>query len=143
MSGYLLKLFAISFCVTIFAYSVNAQNQFKKKTFLTEKDTLPYNILLPEDYTANLRDSQEKTLEVKQYPLVLFLHGAGERGTDNLAQIIHIEKLFLNTENQKKFQAFVLAPQCPPGKRWVEVPWSAKKHLILEEPSWAIRKTKA
>ena len=38
-----------------------------------ENITLPYLVYLPDDYNKNLKDS---------YPLVLFLHGAGERGRD-------------------------------------------------------------
>ncbi len=41
-------------------------------------DTLPYRILLPLNYDAS-----------KKYPLILVLHGAGERGNDNEAQLVH------------------------------------------------------
>lgn len=45
---------------------------FEKHSFVQGSDTLPYRVLLPENYDAS-----------KKYPLVLFLHGAGERGSDN------------------------------------------------------------
>mgnify|MGYP003650023264 FL=1 len=49
---------------------VNAQTEaFTKKSYIKDNDTLNYRLLLPKDFS-----------EDKQYPVVLFLHGAGERG---------------------------------------------------------------
>lgn len=119
--------------------SVNAQAVFEKEIFVNQEDTLPYNILKPEGYSISLQDGQEKILDERTFPLVLFLHGAGERGIDNEKQIIHINKLFLDSANMSNYPAFVIAPQCPENKRWVEVDWSAKSHIIPLEPSWAMK----
>ena len=54
-------------------------------------------------------------------PLVLFLHGAGERGDDNAAQLKHGVAEF--HRRQAKQPCFVLVPQCPAGRKWVEVDW--------------------
>jgi len=53
----------------------------------------------------------------KSYPLVLFLHGAGQRGTDNVAQYTYGEgaTLWAQTQNQQTYPCFVLSPQCPAG----------------------------
>src|SRR3954464_3844698 len=75
---------------------------------------LPYRLLKPIDYDA-------KTA----YPLVIFLHGAGERGTDNKAQMVHGVSDFAKDENLKKHPCFLIAPQCPNGKKWCEVDWGA------------------
>lgn len=81
---------------------------YERKEFVfAEGKTLPYRILYPENY--------DKT---KKYPLLLFLHGAGERGTDNEKQLTHGAKLFLADENRKKFPAIVLFPQCPEESFW-------------------------
>jgi predicted peptidase len=66
--------------------------------------------LLPENY--------ERT---KKYPLVLFLHGAGERGSDNEKQLIHGAKQFLKPSTRKKFPAIVVFPQCPEQAYWSSV----------------------
>lgn len=66
-------------------------------------------------------------------PLVLFLHGAGERGDDNAAQLRHGVKQFL--AQQEKYPCVVVAPQCPKGKKWNEVDWHAASHLTPEKPS--------
>ena len=54
-------------------------------------------------------------------PLVLFLHGAGERGDDNAAQLKHGAAEFLR--RQSEHPCLVLVPQCPAGRKWVEVDW--------------------
>lgn len=83
------------------------QNLFKESIYVKGKDTLKYQILLPEDFS-----------ESKQYPVVLFLHGAGERGTDNLKQLTHGSKLFTNPINRGAFPAIVIFPQCPQTDYW-------------------------
>src|SRR5262245_49327928 len=96
-----------------------------KKTFSgTKGGTLPYRLLKPEPYE-----------EGKVYPLVVFLHGAGERGNDNEAQLKHGVAEFASPDNRKKYPCFLVAPQCPAGKKWADVDWSADHHLMTPEPS--------
>ena len=84
---------------------------FEKKTFVSEGgDSLNYRILYPEEYDGT-----------KAYPLVLFLHGAGERGNDNEKQLTHGADLFLDPENRKKFPAIVAFPQCPEDLYWIDI----------------------
>jgi len=66
-------------------------------------------------------------------PLILFLHGAGERGDDNAAQLKNCMKQFLKM--QEKYPAFIVAPQCPRDKKWNEVNWQAASHVTPEKPS--------
>jgi predicted peptidase len=78
----------------------------------------------------------EKTpADGSRVPLVLFLHGAGERGTNNVAQLVHgVGELVTWLEaHEKGFR--LIAGQVPNGKRWVEVDWSAKSHVMPAEPS--------
>ncbi len=85
---------------------------------------LPYRLLKPLAYDPHFH-----------YPLVLFLHGAGERGTDNDKQLIHGVPAFARDETRKKYPCFLVAPQCPENARWVEVDWSARAHRQPAEPS--------
>lgn len=71
----------------------------------------------------------------KKYPLVLFLHGAGERGNDNAAQLKHAAKDLCNPELRTKYPAYVVAPQCPNDKKWSEVDWSKDASELPESPS--------
>lgn len=56
------------------------------------------------------------------YPLVLYLHGAGERGSDNRAQLKYLPGWMAHRENRARHACFLAAPQCPDGKLWVETP---------------------
>lgn len=70
--------------------------------------TMPYRLFVPEGLEAG-----------KKYPLVLFLHGGGERGDDNISQLTAYEGALVWTKQQEK--CFVLAPQCPDGEPgWLE-----------------------
>jgi len=84
---------------------------FQKKEFeFAAGKTLPYRVLYPDNY--------DKT---KKYPLVLFLHGAGERGNDNEKQLNWGAKLFLDETNRKNFPAIVVYPQCPEESFWAVI----------------------
>ncbi|MEM8568620.1 MAG: prolyl oligopeptidase family serine peptidase [Bacteroidota bacterium] len=84
--------------------------EYKKASFKSGDFILPYRILYPVDYDTE-----------RLYPLVLFPHGAGERGSDNEKQLVHGSKLFLNAENRMKYPAIVVFPQCPKEGFWSNV----------------------
>ena len=68
-------------------------------------------------------------------PLVFFLHGAGERGDDNAAQLVHgvVELVAWLDAHERGYR--LIAGQVPEDKRWVEVDWGATSHVMPEEPS--------
>lgn len=73
------------------------------------------------------------------YPLVVFLHGAGERGDDNEHQLHWLPRTLAEPANRAAFPCFVLAVQCPTAQRWVEVPWDAAASTpMAASPSPAI-----
>lgn len=95
---------------------------FEKKIFIKGKDTLRYRVLYPEKYKKR-----------KAYPLVLFLHGSGERGRDNEAQLIHGGKLFTDQNIRRNFPAIVVFPQSPSDSVWAQykrVPNSAERVFL-------------
>lgn len=61
-----------------------------------------------------------EVLEGKSYPLVLFLHGSGERGTDNEKQKAHFPVRMAQPELARRFDSYVLAPQCPRKDSWAK-----------------------
>ena len=61
--------------------------------------------------------------EGKAYPLVVFLHGAGERGDDPAVLAKHFFPAMLSEEYRARFPCFILAPQCPAGGRWANRDW--------------------
>jgi predicted peptidase len=99
-------------------------DRLQKKTFTGAKGgTLLYRLLKPEPCE-----------EGELYPLVVFLHGAGERGSDNQAQLVHGIAEFNHPDNRQKYPCFLVAPQCPAGKKWVELDWSAKHSVLPADP---------
>jgi predicted peptidase len=66
------------------------------------------------------------------YPLVIYLHGMGSRGTDNQRQINEGIKIFTSAENYRKRPCFIVAPQCPDGSYWNGVPGSNVIKLAKE-----------
>ena len=67
---------------------------------------LPYRLYLPEDYEAT-----------EKYPVLFWLHGAGERGDNNTSQIAYLSKSF-NVAGDFLNDAIILAPQCPKYGWW-------------------------
>jgi len=59
-----------------------------------------------------------------RYPLILFLHGAGERGDDNLKQLAYLPRWMAEPGMRKRHPCFVLAPQCRMDERWADVSWA-------------------
>ena len=51
-------------------------------------------------------------------PLVVFLHGAGERGHDNVSQLSGLPDQLSEPDMQSRFPCVCLAPQCPRGDSW-------------------------
>jgi predicted peptidase len=72
----------------------------------------------------------------KKYPVILFLHGAGERGDDGVMQLKHFPVVMATSENQEKYPCFLIAPQCRSGKKWSNVNWHAQSSEPMPaEPS--------
>ena len=74
--------------------------------------SMDYLLYLPEDYAKE--DS---------WPLLLFLHGSGERGDDLDLVTIHGPPKLI--KEGKKFPFIVVSPQCPTDHRWQAVTLSA------------------
>lgn len=83
---------------------------YERSTHIVGRDTLPYRILFPENFDSS-----------KKYPVIFFLHGRGESGNDNEAQLRNGGNLFLKPELRKGFPAIVIAPQCPADSYWSNV----------------------
>lgn len=81
---------------------------------------MPYRLFLPTGYDKN-----------KKYPLILWLHGGGGRGNDNLKQITDGNtsgfQAWVNSKHQAKYPSIVVAPQCPTGEQWTS--WDDKVKL--------------
>lgn len=103
----------LSMCALI-PFSANARGphmneEYAKQVFVdSSNNSMPYRILSPDNIELG-----------EKYPLVIFLHGSGERGDDNEKQLAHGASTFSNPANIDKYPAFVVFPQCK-EKSWTE-----------------------
>ena len=77
-------------------------------------------------------------------PLVVFLHGSGERGADNAAQLKHFAGSCAGEAFQSRQPCFVLAMQCPAGETWAPIDIKAIRERgetpkLAPEPTRAMR----
>lgn len=79
---------------------------FLNRTVEAAGKSIPYVLYVPRDYTPD-----------KKWPVILFLHGSGERGTDGLKQ----SQVGLGGAvrlHPERYPALVVMPQCAPNERW-------------------------
>jgi predicted peptidase len=88
--------------------------------------SLPYRLFTPSPYSPS-----------RVYPLVIYLHGAGQRGDDNQRHILEFNDLitlFTSAEIQAEHPHFILAPQCPRDSQWVNISWSTGSYSLDQVP---------
>lgn len=99
------------------------------KTITVHDEEDRFSVYVPEDYTPE-----------KAWPLIVFLHGAGERGDDGTAQTeVGVGPAI--QENPERFPAIVLMPQCPEGTTWrtrhdhleAQVAWARETYTIDDQ----------
>ncbi|MBS1607471.1 MAG: prolyl oligopeptidase family serine peptidase [Bacteroidetes bacterium] len=93
------------FC-TCLQQSFSQSSKFSYNKYIDKGDTLNYRQLYPDADT------------MRKYPLVIFLHGSGERGNDNEAQLKWGVLNFATDQNMMLHPALVIAPQCPEKMSW-------------------------
>lgn len=105
----------------------NSKNSVKEVYKASNGKSLPYRLYVPDGYDSS-----------KKYPLVLFFHGAGERGTDNNAQISagSVMQRLLTDAESSRFPCLILAPQCPGDSQWVLSDWGpgVYNHNTMQTP---------
>lgn len=103
------RLVIVLITVAVMRPPVHAQRQetgFLNRTVTVASETYRYQVYVPANYSAG-----------KLWPVVLFLHGAGERGDDGLAQT----QTGIGTairKNASRFPAIVVFPQVRLEHRW-------------------------
>lgn len=104
-------LFILFVLISCFVFGQDAaieSGKYLYKEYKKDDQLLNYRILYPNNFDKN-----------KKYPLVLFLHGAGERGDDNEKQLSNGGKLFLDSID--RYPAIVVFPQCPTDDYWANL----------------------
>ena len=87
------------------------QNLFEYKSYTDKLGIhMNYRVYVPAYYD-----------EKCEYPVLLFLHGAGEKGSDNEIQLTVMMNSMFNQDNALLTEAIVIAPQCSYDMGWWEV----------------------
>lgn len=120
----LIMLFVLLFTVALKAQDLETIMKAEVYQDAASKTSLNYRIYLPD----GIKD-------MKNCPLLVFLHGAGERGADNKKQLTHCIKDLVSYSKEKKEPVIVVAPQCPDNMKWVNVDWSAPSNAMPEKMS--------
>lgn len=107
------------YCATNEVFS-QTPSRFSYEKYIQDGDTLLYRQLYP-DYDT-----------IRKYPLVIFLHGSGERGNDNEAQLKWGVENFATDEMMKLHPAFVIAPQCPNNQGWSNFSNTNQGNMMLK-----------
>src|SRR5678810_562875 len=117
----LLSLFLLTVCFSIINKTLGQPPVFSYQTFKNVSgDSLRYRFLFPDNDST------------RRYPLVIFLHGSGERGNDNEAQLKWGVMNFATDYNMKTHPAFVIAPQCPLNNTWANTTRGKNNEIILQ-----------
>ena len=85
--------------------TTQTEQKFSKR--VSHELTANYLLHLPPDYKAKGK---------QRWPLMIFLHGAGERGTNLSAVTRHGPPKIVT--NKTDFPFILVSPQCPAGQRW-------------------------
>lgn len=94
-------------CKTTEAMPVAGQTEQKFSKRVTHDLSANYLLHLPPGYKANAK---------QRWPLMIFLHGAGERGTNLSVVAVHGPPKIV--KKKPEFPFVLISPQCPPGERW-------------------------
>jgi predicted peptidase len=106
------------------ASGTRGTNQMAKQLHITRSTTVDLNYLLflPGDYAKE---------EQKRWPLILFLHGSGERGSDVWKVATHGPPK--NVAAHPEFPFIVVSPQCPAGQTWSHDTLDALLKEVMEK----------
>ena len=113
----ILVLFSLFVC-TFSAFAVDI-NESEKRIFENEDTLLPYRLILPEGYNSS-----------STYPVLVFLHGAGERGDDNELQFVNSVQNIADSLPE----CIIVVPQCSLEEQWVDTPWEKGAYSIDAVP---------
>ena len=131
------KLLAL-FCVLCLVLPLAAQKNKKKTSNHARKYGFEQVQFAGMKYCKKKVGNWDNRLE--KAAVILFLHGAGERGDDNSSQLLHGASQILLYLKETKMKALLLFPQCPADQKWVDVPWGDKSHSMPVAPAAPLAK---
>jgi len=107
--------------VSLPAFARRHETGFLDRSVISEGVSYDYQVFVPQSFDSH-----------KLWPMILFLHGVGERGDDGLQQtdigIAHAIR-----KNASRFPFIVVMPQCRGDKRWIHPEMQAQALAALEK----------
>jgi predicted peptidase len=100
------RQFFAAFALLAAVGTCSPQSRFLERSVTVEGHVYRYRVWLPPHYT-----------KLRRWPVILFLHGSGERGDDNLRQLTVGLPAFL-ARNPARYRAVVVVPQCTLNHEW-------------------------
>lgn len=92
-------------------------------------ESLNYRIYIPDEFSEKPIVNSDSG-----YPLLLFFHGSGQRGRDNLLQLFSGPQDILKITKELGEPVIILVPQCPRRQQWVDTPRDDAYHRMDQEP---------
>lgn len=95
--------------VSALAASAQVRNSFLARSHQSSAVSMVYRLYVPKSYTAG-----------QKYPLLVALHGVGEKGSDNAIQVDRedLGSTWIADSVQGRWPHFVMVPQCPSQLSW-------------------------
>lgn len=103
-------LLSVSILAATSAQSQNVQTGFLDRSVTVGGVAYPYEVYVPASYST-----------AQQWPVILFLHGAGERGGDRLLQTSNALGAAIRRA-PSAYPAIVIFPQVPNDSSWIGIP---------------------
>ena len=105
----ILQLLLLAFISTMASFAISSAREtgFLNRFVTLDGVEYRYQVFVPREYSPD-----------KKWPVILFLHGSGERGSDGLLQT-EFGLPFEVRRNVSRFPCIVVLPQCPDGKIWM------------------------
>lgn len=123
LSTALLLIFLAVWLAAAPSYAKKPETGFLDRTIAVAGSTYKYQVFVPDNWSSK-----------KVWPIILFLHGAGERGDDGLLQTqVGIGRAI--RLNRDRFPAIVVIPQCRKEIWWAQSPMDDLAIKSLEAAS--------
>jgi poly(3-hydroxybutyrate) depolymerase len=111
--------YIVSLFVMVILFSGKGRSQsvdeilanFHKRYHTYGSTTLPYHVFIPDNYDSSIH-----------YPMVLCLHGAGERGdNDEAVKKNKMATVWALDAHQAQWPCVIVVPQCPTSNSWADI----------------------
>jgi predicted peptidase len=125
---YTTRILTTTFAGALFATTASAAQDLTFTYSDPVLGTMPYHVFLPDSFNSAPSGS---------IPIILYMHGAGERGNNNTDQLnyIKVPGSLLDKTQSGNHQAIVIAPQVYWNQQWVDIDWTTGAYHNNQQPA--------